>query len=447
MKKLLIIQKDDSYFLFETLQVIEKNFDAFKEFELTLLVDKNSLDQIYDNNFPLLKGLTTDDQKVATQKYDLSVNLSLNDASWDYHGKTQSLLKIGPYLQDGQLLVKDLWSSYLLTLKAKAPFLTFHLQDVYKNILGIKSATKRRPSHHSITQIVFGMTSTKLFSGAEQEALIQEISTSFPQFPLRDISEVDLVSDLSTTLYIGPATLTALKICEAGARGFFLSSNFQGFNLLPYSDIHLFISSRGTEFKAKELFSFIEREVLGKRPDNNTYSLYKIDHENIFGGYLKSLNASDDNYPIYQSHVVLWNYLLNLYDTNLEVTECSVSQGELLKGNYHALAKFIRLHDYAMASIDTIYQESKSNQADALKIQGHLKNLTEIEKISDQLAISHAFLRPVLDFYRIRRGQNDGISLHDQSQASFLTYSEEHQALQALLELFSVTLKKNEVTI
>ena len=57
------------------------------------------------------------------------------------------------------------------------------------------------------------------------------------------------------------------------------------------------------------------------------------------------------------------------------------------------------------------------------------------------------YLRPVIDFYRIRRGQNTGTTLLEQTQHTFLTYSEEHQALRALLELFTVTLAKNEVSI
>jgi len=100
-----------------------------------------------------------------------------------------------------------------------------------------------------------------------------------------------------------------------------------------------------------------------------------------------------------------------------------------------------------MVSVDTVFKATKSNLADADKIQGHLKNLVEIEKISDQISQSHALLRPVLDFYRIRRGQNNGVTLHEQAQHSLLAYSEEHQALQALEELFSVTLRKNEVNI
>lgn len=447
MKKLLLIQTDDAYFLFETLQVVEKFPAVFKQFDLTVLANEQSLKRLQDGAYTVIKGITTDSAQVQSGSYDISVNLSLNEESWDFHSSITSSKKIGAYKKDGQLIVEDLWSSYLLTLKAKAPFLTFHLQDVYKNILGIKGRVQEPPKHGQIKQIAMGATAHHLFTPEEQEKLAESLALRFPRIPLKDISEVDLVEDVSETLYIGPATLDALTFCEAGGRGVFLTSAFQGFNLLPYGDSHYLISSRGEKFKAANLFRFIEKLVLNEPREAIPYSVYTFEHEYIFGAFLQSDNQSDDNYPFYQSHVVLWNYLLNLFDTNLEIISCTPGQINLLKVHHEVLKKLIRLHDYAMTSIDSIYQESRSATSDANKLQGHINNLIDIEKISDQIAGSHPFLRPVLDFYRIRRGQNDGSTLLEQSQNSLLTYSEEHQALTALDELFSVTLRKNEVSI
>ena len=448
MKKLLIIQQDDAYFLFETIQVLEKNHAALKDFDVTLLVKEEALGIVYDRTSPVLTGITFDSQKVLTSRYDISVNLSLSEATWDLHGKVNAISKIGPYSKDGQVIVSDLWSTYLMTLKARAPFLTFHLQDVYRNILGIRGAVRSVEKIGSVKQIAFGMSSTSMFPSDEQEEFINLLNRHYPNLPIKDISEIDLVSDVTNTLYIGPSTLSSVKFCEAGGRGIFLSSNFQGFNLLPYGEDHLFLSSRNMTFKAQGLMKLVVGEIEGKRFASQTdYSIYRIDHENIFGAYLKSDNQSDDHYPFYQSHLVLWNFLLNLFDVNLEVAQCRPSQLELLKTNQEVLTKFIRFHDYAMLSIDTIYHETKAVEADGAKIEGHLKNLREIDQVSEQIAASHSLLRPVLDFYRIRRGQNNGTSLSEQIQTSFLTYTEEHQALQALQELFSVTLKRNEVNL
>ncbi len=447
MKKLLIIQQDDAYFLFETIEFLEKNKSSLMDFSLTILVSPESLKIVYAKSHPVITGIIIDPSKIQGHHFDISINLSLNERSWRFHAEVSADKKLGPYTKNGQTFVEDPWSSYLMTLKAKAPFLTFHLQDIYRNILGIKSVSQAKHTRTNIRQIVFGATALHLFSAQEQESLIHELSLSYPNYPLKDISEVDLMSDLSHSLYIGPTTFESLKFCEAGGRGIFLSSSFLGFNLVPYNPGHLYLSSRGGTFKADVLLPFIEKEVGGQINNDIEYSVYSVEHENVFGAFLKSHNTSDENYPFYQAHVVLWNFLLNLFDTNLEITSCNKAQIELLRTQNEVLTKYTRLHDYAMVSIDTIYHESKKELADGGKIEGHLKNLQEIDRVSDQIAQSHSLLRPVLDFYRIRRGQNHGETLTDQSQASFLTYSEEHQALKALGELISVTLRINEVNL
>lgn len=447
MKKLLIIQRDEAYFLFETIQVLEKNSNAFKDYELTVLVDDKAMRTAFDKVNPLLRGITCDLSVINNQSYDLSVNLSLNEESWKIHGEVDSKNKIGIHMRNGELVVDDLWSSYLLTLKARAPYLTFHLQDVYKNILGIKSVQMKDKFQFSVRQIAFGTAASHLFPVQEQENFLNDLSLSYPGIPIKDISEIDLVDDVTATLYVGPATLTSLKFAEAGGRCIFLTAAFQGFNLIPYCGQHVILSSRGGVFRAGSLLRFIENELKDRGHTECPYAIYTIDNTSAATAYIKGHNQSDDSYPFYQSHVVLWSFLLNLSDVDLEITRCSASQIELLKVQHEVLTKFIRLHDYAMSSVDTIHQESKSNEADGGTINGHIKNLQEIEKISDQIAASHPLLRPVLDFYRIRRGQNFGSTLMEQAQVSFLTYAEEHQALQALQELFSVTLRKNEVSI
>lgn len=448
MKKLLIIQQDDAYFLFETFLILDGHRDIFKDFDLTLLANPNALKLLDDGSVPLIHGITTDSHKILETEFDLSVNLSLGEDSWALHGKVKAKQKTGPYYSNNQLLIPDSWSSFYVTLKGRAPFLSFHLQDIFKNILGIKRIIPNKQEKRTFNTVVFGFCSTELFPSHEQEKFVTLIHQHHPHLKILDISETDPVSDLSHVLYIGPATLNSLKICEAGGLGIFLTSQFQGFNLIPGEEGNIVVSSRQGKFQAEALLPLIENEIQHKViPATFQYSVYKITRENLFGSYLESVNTSDDTYPIYQAHVVLWNFVLNLFDVNLEIIQCTPEQITVLSQQMQVLKKLIRLYDYAMSSIDTIHSESKATSADSQKIQGHLKNLKEIEEISDKISQSNSYIRSFLDYYRIRRGQNQGSTLFDQSQHSFLTYSEEHQALQALLELFTVTLHKNEVNI
>jgi len=436
---------DEAYFLFETLVMLDRYRDSFKNFEISLLVNPISHSQIKDGSEPIIAGITTNIENVLASEFDISVNLSMTETSWAIHNQINSAQKLGPYLKNDQLHVPDAWSSFLLTLKARAPFLTFHIQDIYKNILGVKRVSFPVKEAKNYQQIVIGFCNTNFFAATEQEKLINLIHEQYPYLKIRDISEIDPISNLSQILYLGPATIGAL---EDGATGIFLSSQFQGFNLLPFNEGHLVVSSRNSQITAEKLFPLITTQLQHKEiPTNFPYSVYQIDEENLFGSYLKSLNMSDDSYPIYQSHVVLWNFILNLFDIHLEIIQCNTAQINVLKTQAEVLAKLIRLYDFAMSSVDSIHNEAKSISADHDKIQGHTKNLQDIESISDKISQSHSFLRPILDFYRIRRGQNSGNTLLEQAQHSFLNYSEEHQAMKAMLELFTVTLRKNEVSI
>lgn len=448
MKKLLIIQLDEAYFLYETLLMLDKYRDTLKEFSLTILVRPESLDKIPEGNRPILQGITTKIDDVLKGQFDLSVNLSMNEAAWPLQHQILAQQKIGPEKTEKELIVQDVWSSMLMTLKAKAPFIPFHMQDIYKNILGIKRFPQTPKKKKPVRQIIFGLSNTSFFPAEEQEKLLNLMHSHHPLVYIKDISEHEEVSNLSDVLYIGPATFSSLALCEQEATGIFLTSQFQGFNLIPSQEGHYVVSSQGKTLSADKLISLVDATIARKEaPENFSYALYEVDEENLFGSYLKSLSPSDDTYPVYQSHVVLWNFILNLFDINLEVIKTTASQNQLLKGQIEVLTKLSRLYDYAMSSVDTIHAEAKSKTADHQVIQGHIKNLTEMGEIVDQISQTNSLLRPILDFYRIRRGQNFGNTLLEQSQHSFLTYSEEHQVLKAMLELFTVTLRKNEVSI
>ena len=447
MKKLLIIQLDDAYFLYETLRVLEKSHASLKDFDLTVLANPNSLVTVQSKWMPLISKITTDIDTALKVTYDMSFNLSMNEASWNLHTEVMSQYKAGPYYFQGELKVPDLWSTFLLTVKSQPPFLTFHLQDIYKNILGIRKLPDTPSQTHSFRQIVLGNFNPSFFTKNELEAFVDALKNNFPGVNLQRIDQIDLISDLSHTLYLGPASFDGVRVCEAGARGIFIGSRFMGLNLLPYGSHHLFISTRGEGPKAEKVLSIVESSLKGSKPNSSHYSLYQFETENLYGVHLESLNPNDLNYPFYQSHAVLWNFLLNLFEINLNIAQCSNEQVELLQKNQHALSKLLRLHDYALRSIDIVYQEAKSEKANAEKIEGHLQHLAEMDELMAKISDTHPMLRPFLDFYRIRRSQNDGHTLLEQVQHSFLTYSEEHHALSALNELFSVTLKKNEVSI
>lgn len=447
VEKLLIIQKDSNYFLYETIQVLENHAKDLKNFELTIIVDEEALKNTSDNILSLKKYFITDNSTVLNQSFDLSVNLSICDEGLELHGKIAATRKIGPYSREGELIVDNYWSTYLLTYKNKAPFLTFHLQDIFKNILGLHRTQSHRHHSSSFNRIAYSTFNTTFFSAVEQEKFIKGLTSLLPGIEILDLDEVDPIEDLSKTLYIGPAHLESLKICNSGANGIFLTSHFAGFNLLPYEGIKLLVSSKGHQFEAKSLLNIFESEFRETLKVESAFALYRCRKDLFQGNFLSAFKNTDENYPFYQMHVVLWNFLLNLASVNLNILRCSPKQINLLKTEFAVLTKLDRFHEYAMVSANKIHNEARANETNVDVINGHIKNLIEIDNTLEQLAASQQYLRPLLDFYKIKKSQPFGENLIEQTQSIFLSYAEEHQAIKALIELFSVTLRKNEVSI
>lgn len=438
MKNVLIIQQDDPYFLYETLKVLEKFSSSFKDYRLTVLVKESSLKAITQDFTPLVKGLTTNASNVSQANFDLSYNLSLSEDGWLIHDRIQSQRKIGPTLKNNELKIMGDWSSFLMTLKSNAPFLTFHLHDIYKNILGIKSIENAERKNLLPQTLIFGLSNPDFFPASEQEKLMQDIHERFPLIRIRDISEIDFLEDHSATIYLGPASFEALKLTDSGAKGIFLTRNFQGFNLLPFHQGNFIISSRHSKLTAQPVLSFLDAVFSHKKQEfSQELSYYEIIHEHLFGAYINALNESDEAYPLYQAHVVLWNFLLNLFEVNLGSQKPNDLQKELLSANSEVLRKLSRLHEYALSSINTILQESKSENAQADIVEGHLKNLREISETDSKIANSHVFIRPILDFYHMKKGLDDGVTLRARAEDALLSYSEEHQALMAFNELIT----------
>ena len=310
------------------------------------------------------------------------------------------------------------------------------MREIFRQILGLKKrGIETEPTAHPRVLIV-GMSSPEFFPKNEQEAFLSGVVRRFPGLQVLDESEVNIDQDHSASIYLGPASMKALTLAESGARAISIASRFQGLNLLPEKEGTLLVTTGGKAMDAQSLLAVIEAVMKDKQAvQSEQLNIYRVSMENVFGAYLENLSGQEISYPFYQAHVVLWNYLLALQEVNLEVITPSTSQAEVLESQLEILTKLLRLHDYAMVSLDNIYKEAKSNDSDSDIIQKNLTILKEVDDTMDKISASNPFLRPVIDFYKIRKGQTEGETLLERSQNSLLTYSEEHQAMSAYQEL------------
>lgn len=426
------------YFLHETLQVLEANSRDLSDMDVSVLASPKSLEVMKTLGIPLPKGITTDATDILKSEYEYSFNLSLNEAAWQIHGDVRAQKKAGPFFRGNELVINGAWSAWFLTFKGNTPFVTFHMREIFRQVLGLKKRSSEIESTAHPRTLIMGMSSAEFFPKDEQEAFLTGVVRRFPGLQVLDESEVATDHDHSAALYVGPASMKSIALCESGARGIFIASRFQGLNLLPEREGAFLVTTGGKKMDAQSLLSVME--ILLKEnqalPSENL-NVYRLGMENVFGAYLEKISGNEVSYPFYQAHVVLWNYLLALQDVNLNIGSPTPEQIELLQTQLDIVTKLLRLHDYAMVSIDSIYKEAKASESDANVIQKNLAILKEVDETMDKISASNPFLRPIIDFYKIRKGQTEGESLLERSQNSLLTYSEEHQAMSAFQELLT----------
>ena len=431
MKKILIIQTDAPSFLHPTLSVIHRYLRELPDTEITLLMNAHSFEAL-KNQFPgFPHRVCFEEAEIMGEIFDSGVNLSLIESSWKLLECLDIRKRLGIYTQKEQIRVSDHWSTYLLTLKSPVPFLSFHLEEIYRNILGIGQAPEIKEEDFHLKRFVFALSPTALFPAGEQEALLNLLAKRFPGIPILDISETK-VEDQEGAFFIGPAGPEPLLVNYP--QNLLLQKKFQGSNLLPTNSTWI-LTTQVQSFTAARVMEALEK-ILGKNEEiAEELSLYRFRFSEEGDSFIEQVCGQEESYPIYLAYFVLWSFVLGLKEFEPAFPTINPTQKEFIRFYLGILKKIARFHTYALASLDILLAEAKSSSSDSQIIEGHLENLRQIDETLRKLSDSHPMLRPLLDFYHIRRGQNDGSHFREQVENSLLIYHEEHQAFTAFQEL------------
>src|SRR5690606_18208034 len=107
--------------------------------------------------------------------------------------------------------------------------------------------------------------------------------------------------------------------------------------------------------------------------------------------------------------------------------------------NTNVLMKLSALQNYALEAINNILKQARAKLIETKKLETNFEIVRDYDQTAQKIAESHPYLRPLIDFYHIRKGQSSAFTLQEQAEESLLIYHEEQQAFSALHELFSVT--------
>lgn len=440
MKKILITQVDSCYFLNETFSLLERHVLNLREAEITIFCRKESMDKL--SSFGTLKNslIITDMHEIADKKFDQWFNLSIFNFDENLHQAVQAPIKKGPFLS------RDDWSIYLETIKEKSLYLNMHLQDIYAGVLGLpKMFVQSRWGQTK--KIVFGHFKPTFFSFQELTEVTSILKKSYPHLEFSSIDEIDYLESQENTLYFGPATIEAIKLSEAGSRCIFAASTFSGTNLLPYGEDHLYVTTHHEALQAKRLEPIFHYALTPQVPLSlSSYSVYQT--ELTTGGlYLKAINQSDYIYATYQAFFVLWSYLLGLVETEVGFAHLNQLYTEQFKNIHECCVKISELHYLATREARSIYEEFGKTNSNLTKIQDSLGKILDAQKTLDHFASAHLWFNPLYRFFQLKIKTIDFSYPIEASEDRYLLYVEFFQTLEALKELFTVTLTKNEVSI
>ncbi len=444
MKNILIIQTDGPYFLEETLRTLEHFSDLIINDKTTILVNQNSYESIPSDSRPLIPGVSWNTEEILKNKYDISINMSLDSTSWVIHEKINADYKRGPRIASDKLFCEDLWGLFFLTFKANPPFLTFHLRDIYRNILGFKSNIKNEPQRiKTLKNIIWGKFNTQNISNEFELKIRNQVAQDLPGLRFKEIHEIDLIDNLSDCIYIGPPCSEALRLNEAGATSLLITQRFEGFNLLPYEDgNYLLQTSLDISNTHKVSNSILKILTKSSEPLSLDQNLFAITTKYGFGSYLELVEGKSIVHTFYQAHCILWNFLLNYFELKLTPNELDVKNLNFLTEYDQLATQILKLIDFGINFSEKILSESKNEYPSLKVIQENIKLLDDLENTLFQISNKSLYINQIIDFYKLRRSQNNEEKLIDQAQINLLNFFEQRHALEAFHELITYNTKK-----
>ncbi len=439
MKKILITQLDSSYFVNETLSLLERHTLTLREMDITILCQKESIEKLSHFGLPESK-IVTDIQQIADESFDLWINLTIFNFNQTLIQLIDSPLKKGPWLSS------DDWSVHLLMVKEKSLYLNLHLQDIYAGVLGLPKVALPT-NQQRIKKIILGHFKPQTMSFQELTSLISNLKRSYPYIHFQTVDEVDYLESHQDSLYFGPATIEAIKLCESGARSVFVSNYFTGMNLIPYKEDCLYVTTHGENINASRIEPFVHFALSsqGSLPQTG-YSLYQSELTSA-GLVFNSLNQSDYHFAAYQAFFVFWSYLLGQQDVELNFTHLNKIYTQQFKNFYDCLDKISQLNRYALLHAQLISEELAKDESQLPVIQESLVKILDVEKSLDHFSAAQLWFNPLYKFFQYRLQQLDLEHLVKSSEERYFLYLEIQQSIEALKELFAVTLKQNEVSI
>jgi len=523
--KVCIIQLTRFGDIIQTMQAIS-NFNIEREIEFSIVTRKSFSDPLRyqfknkfknifdidlkryysDNNFSKTKSVLNKEITVINENdYDLVINLTFSKTSAYLSTLINAKARTGLYFDnENQIKIDDKLSRYFYTNVNSSMSNSFHICDLFKQIIGLNSRPTQLIENHSteITIHPFASKKKKMWSGKKWIEIIfkllrdndgikiniigskaeiknsKEITNSvilqkyksriFNFTGLTNIEETEkiikksrlLIAHDSLNIHIAAYNgIQSIMIALGSSRVletspylescYILSSNKDCFPCHVNTACDDFVCHNSISYQA---VVELTNELIKKNEYNESNNINKISSFSRTGLILQKTIYKDEllqlqpiinlpnDYNIRNILNFSWNYYLNEDDLNIK----TIDNNELIQFESHLnhLNNLFDLTQFGKKYSEYILREVSSKNPKLSLIKEYSNNIDEIEKLFLQLSPLNPIFDGILKFFKFERANLSGNNLVEITEFSYYSFQSMELFLKIVYELVNSKVKQ-----
>ncbi|TNF31976.1 MAG: hypothetical protein EP319_00585 [Deltaproteobacteria bacterium] len=175
--------------------------------------------------------------------------------------------------------------------------------------------------------------------------------------------------------------------------------------------------------------------------------IYRSEINNKGNYRLKSMtnNAPDAKDVFRELYRITWSFLLDNTDENLPYPKLSTGSHQVLLNSIQGFQHLFELCEFGKKYSKFILQEISAETPDIVKIKDFSKKIDEIDHLKSLLIKTNPYLAPVIDFYKMRKGNLSGDNIVELTENSYLVYEECGNVCSVMYELIEKVIAEHKI--
>lgn len=351
------------------------------------------------------------------------------------------------------------------------------------------SQSKKRWKPQKWAEVIYkllkesGDVTVKIFGGPNEKDLADEIlsSSSLKRFSDRIVNNVGKFSlketfeELKTcshfvghdsalghlakeahlaTLTIALGTVRPLETAPYGINTFVLSPKTKCFPCFPDTQCSFYQCHADLSYQAvtEVIRGFVTKDDISFEELKSKVSPFHLDSLSIFrlgpsntGWYAQE--RFDEEYSLKETfkdiYRIAWLYKAEEIEENLSLPKISPPVTKELKSLQEGIEQLFQLCEFGKKySKDIIFELAKDSPA-IKEVKRLGDKVQEVDQLMDLLLNAYPLLRPIVEFYKIKKSHLAGENVVEISESSYLVYNDQGVLCSLLYDLINTTIESN----